>query len=322
MSDTDYFDITELFPVLEAKGWKESKNLMDFWAKGTAKTAITAPGKDKSTIGDNINSGMRKYTISWKWLNQFPNANKKYNALLKNLDSKAVIRELKKTYGFSTPYSYNSIKQSHAQIIPFNSWLVDSMQPDQYFKYIKDHQMQYQEVTPFEDNNYKLDDLVGALNNFNFYAFYKGHTINAIKYRENKALSKHERNTKPTKSDLLKTPSLFGEMPNFMHLNIKRHLENKQVKSVICVSHIGIYAGDIYEFNGPQYLGTWDTVNNKVFVSNWDALWGSSDTDDNKDLSITNETFRIYRDKKKMGGDFFAFSPIKLILKPLVIPIY
>lgn len=84
-----------------------------------------------------------------------------------------------------------------------------------------------------------------------------------------------------------------------------------------------MYAADLYEFNGDQYLATWNLKKNTVEISLWDALFdASSDTDDDEDLSITNKTFEIYRNKKKRGGDFLALTPIKLVESPFVVQVY
>jgi hypothetical protein len=90
---------------------------------------------------------------------------------------------------------------------------------------------------------------------------------------------------------------------------------------VVCVTHVGVYAGDIYEFNGAQYLATWNTVNNTVQLSTWDYLRGTSDTDDPKDIAVTNDTFINYRNKTNRGGDFLALSPVKLVPLSLTLPV-
>jgi hypothetical protein len=82
-----------------------------------------------------------------------------------------------------------------------------------------------------------------------------------------------------------------------------------------------VYAGDIYEFNGKQYLATWNLKDNTVELSKWDYAWGTSDTDDEEDLAITNETYNVYRSKTGMGGDFLALSPIKLKHFPFVLQV-
>lgn len=66
-----HFDITQLFKVMEAKGWTEGRNFMKFWSEGTAKVAVIDPLKKKSTIGANLNQGLRIYTVQWTWLNSF-----------------------------------------------------------------------------------------------------------------------------------------------------------------------------------------------------------------------------------------------------------
>jgi hypothetical protein len=52
-----------------------------------------------------------------------------------------------------------------------------------------------------------------------------------------------------------------------------------------------------------------------------DWLVGTSDTDDEDDLAITNGTYNIYRSKTGMGGDFLALSPIKLKHFPFIVQV-
>lgn len=118
------------------------------------------------------------------------------------------------------------------------------------------------------------------------------------------------------------TKDPLSSVPIDQRTEIERHLANPQVKNIVYVTHVGIYAGDIYEFNGAQYLATWNLDKNEVETSIWDYLWGTSDTDDPKDLAITNETFNNYRNKTQKGGDFLAFSPVKLTPYPMVLPVY
>jgi hypothetical protein len=92
-------------------------------------------------------------------------------------------------------------------------------------------------------------------------------------------------------------------------------------KGVVYVTDIGIYAGDIYEFNGNQYLATWNLKENSVEISKWDYTWGTSDTDDEEDLAIPNETYNIYRQKTGKGGDFLALSPIRLKHFPFILQV-
>lgn len=82
-----------------------------------------------------------------------------------------------------------------------------------------------------------------------------------------------------------------------------------------------MYAGDIYEFNGRQYLATWNLKDDTVEISKWDYAWGTSDTDNEEDLATTNETYNIYRSETGMGGDFLALSPVKLEHFPFVLQV-
>jgi hypothetical protein len=100
------------------------------------------------------------------------------------------------------------------------------------------------------------------------------------------------------------------------------YLMDPLVSNVICVTHVGLYAGDIYEFNGSQYLGTWNLVDNTAEIDKWDFLFGdSSDTEDEDDLVISNATFRRYRKHTGKGGDFLALTPVDLVEFPFVFPV-
>jgi hypothetical protein len=162
----DYFDIKKLFKVMQARGWTEGKNFMKFWADGKARVAAVDKAKGKSTIGANIGRGLRVYTIRWNWLDQYSSAKTQYQRFFnERLKNPAVSRLLKVKYG----------TQSRSDLItPFNDWLTDGLPPSQYQKYIKNHQLQYIHVNPYDMNGGKFNDLVAALNGFNFFAFYKG----------------------------------------------------------------------------------------------------------------------------------------------------
>lgn len=305
-TQSDYFDIRKLFKVMDAKKLVEGKNFMKFWADGVARTAIVDKAKGKSTIGANVNNKLRIYTVKWSWLNQFASAITKYNELrnIRIKNAPATIT-LKRKYG--------TLKKSNHVSVFFNEWLVDNLEPAKYLPKIKQAQLQYIAVNPYDMNGGVFNDLVAALNGYNYYAFYKGQTIDASVYRAKKA---HHKLVKQCFPDLLTgidEPSLK---------KVEAYLDKSSVKSVIYISHVGIYAGDIYEFNDSQYLATWDIVGNTIDISVLDFLVGTSDTDDETDLSITNETYRIYRDKTGMGGDFIALTPVKLIKFPIIIPVY
>jgi hypothetical protein len=308
----DYFDITKLLAVMDANGWTEGKNYMKFWSEGAAKTALIDPNKAKSTIGMNVDKGLRIYNIPWNWIEKFKSPKAKYSELFSRLDSPAVKRLLTNKYGkFSSP----------KLISPINAWLTDGMDPKLYLRHIKDHQLQYIAVAPFDDNGGKFDDLVAALNGFNFFAFYKGMVISASVFRtaQEKAKNNPQKQSFPAPNKKIKDP--LDSIPEMDRKKIVAHLKDPRVVNVVYVTHVGVYAGDIYEFNGKQYLATWNLKDKTVELSRWDAAWGTSDTDDETDLAITNETFQIYRKKANKGGDFLALSPIKLTAYSLIIPV-
>jgi hypothetical protein len=174
-------------------------------------------------------------------------------------------------------------------------------------------------------NGNKFNDLVAALNGFNYFAFYKGYVINGPAYR--KMLKDMDENKKNKSKPKLGKPTGVANkdemdvIPPKQRITIESYLKQPNTKSVVYVSDIGMYAGDIYEFNGKQYLATWNLKENTVELSTWDYLRGSSDTEEEDDLAITNETYNIYRRKTGHGGDFLALSPIRLKYFPLILQV-
>ena len=279
---------------------------MKFWADGTAKIAAVDPVKKKSTIGANVNNNLRIYTVKWDWLNQFASANIKYKELFSlRIKNAAVTNLIKRKYG--------TLQKPNKVSVPFNEWLVDKLEPAKFLPKIKQEQLQYINVNPHDMNGGTFNDLVAAINGYNYFAFYKGQTIHAASYRSKKLANSKAKQCYPDILTGIAEKSLK---------EVETQLNKANVKSVIYISHVGVYAGDIYEFNGSQYLATWDIVSNTVELSKLDYLVGTSDTDDDKDLAITNETYNIYRNKTGKGGDFLALTPIKLTEFPIVIPVF
>jgi hypothetical protein len=319
--DTDYFDIQRLFKVMDAKGWRMGKNFMEFWAKGKAKVAVIGTSKNKSTIGANLNQGLRIYTVSWDWLTKFSSVQVQYqNFFIDKAKNPAVSKLLINKYG----------RKNQTDIItPFNNWLTNGLQPSRYQGYIKNHQLQYIEVNPFDMNGNKLNDLVAALNGFNLFAFYKGYVISGPAYREKLKKTQEKKNKKSIAKPAKPTTKVKIEelevIPNKDRVSIESYLKQPNAKNVVYVTDIGIYAGDIYEFNGHQYLATWNLTKDTVELSKWDAaldyVWSSTDTDDDGNITISNDTYNIFRKKTGKGGDFLALSPIKLKHFPFILKV-
>ena len=113
----EYFDIRKLFKVMDANGWPMGKNFMKFWADGKAKVAVVGAGKSKSTIGANLNQGLRTYTVSWNWLNKFNSSNVQYQRFyIEKVKNPAVCKLLTGKYSRS---------DQNKLITPFNEWLID-----------------------------------------------------------------------------------------------------------------------------------------------------------------------------------------------------
>jgi hypothetical protein len=72
------------------------------------------------------------------------------------------------------------------------------------------------------------------------------------------------------------------------------------------IKEVGIYIRDSYDFEGFQYLGTWDDTANTVSrspIASGDTVW--------------NSTFRDWRTANGMGGDYMIYSDVtKITLSP------
>ena len=300
MADTPkYFDIKLLFPVLDHKGWTEGKNYMQFWAAGKACTALNDPNLKKATITANVsNACMRIYTVDWNWLLGYKLAVDNYQIFIRQkVFNSAVIKLLSDKYG--------KLSQPGAKSVKFNQWLTNNQAPDVYRKYITDHQIQHLKVSPGVDDPEKFDDLIAALNNFAYYAMYKGEVFNGSEFLKLK--------TAPN-------INLPGIAPKDTNDAISK-LMSGEYKAVLYIGDVGVYMGDLYEFNGDQYLATWDIKNKKVFQSKIDYVFDGQDFDDPTDITVTNETYQIYRRQTGTGGDFMALTPMKLLGFKRLIPI-
>jgi hypothetical protein len=74
----------------------------------------------------------------------------------------------------------------------------------------------------------------------------------------------------------------------------------------VSITEVGVYVKDSFDFNGDQDLGYWDDSDNSASMFN--PLSGDG---------VTNQTFRDWRAKNMMGGDFRVFSDLKrTVIKP------
>ena len=68
------------------------------------------------------------------------------------------------------------------------------------------------------------------------------------------------------------------------------------------LTSVGFHIMDSYDFEGSQSLGYWDEATNTASAI---YMWSGT--------SVGNDTFRDWRDKHKMGGDFKVFSDVKTV---------
>ena len=80
------------------------------------------------------------------------------------------------------------------------------------------------------------------------------------------------------------------------------------------VEYLGLYIRDHYDFNGPQYLGSW--TENRVLTKNETFLLGYPSgliavlASRGPFATVWNGDFRAFRDKTGRGGDFVIYSDI------------
>jgi hypothetical protein len=298
-----YFDVSRLLAVHASQNWTEGRSFLQFWLDGNKCIANVDKAIGKSTIGANLNNPcIRTYTLSWDWLLKgrgkgFDTAKSAYNNLLDpfHLFSDAARAQIVKAYG-KTPGV-------------FGEWLSDGLKPEQFKAKIRDHQLQRSDLVDATG----LNDVGASLANFYYYVFYQGETISSDQFNSRS-------------NDLLGSPTVVSQLKRLMFITgdlISGKTEDVAgfykklgtlVQAVIIVKAVGIYVGDVFEFNGDQYLGHWDLTKGTVSAK----FWHHKDPDDvqpdkNGVIEIGNATFRRYRDHTGRGGDFLVFSPIKLV---------
>ncbi len=104
----------------------------------------------------------------------------------------------------------------------------------------------------------------------------------------------------PTNFELTPLDPLLGALGDFSFYAIPIGEAEKVSNDAIRVTAtgVGIYALDIFEFNGFQYLGTWDEPNQaSIFPEN--------------DNLVYNSTYRGYRDQTGLGQDFVVISTVE-----------
>lgn len=88
----------------------------------------------------------------------------------------------------------------------------------------------------------------------------------------------------------------------------------RQPRCYFRASQLGFYIRDHYDFNGPQYLGTWadDRVLTKAETVFTLSLHGQLIVrlKNGPFAAVTNGDFREYRDKIGKGGDFIVYSDV------------
>ncbi len=284
---------------MEVLGWTTGRNFMKFWADGRACVAHNTKNSGKATIGANVdNKCMRIYELDWKWLLSFKLAAES----LRKFQQQRIFNDVAKAL---ISKQYGKLHVNGKLSVPFNEWLRDGLPPKAFRSHIKDHQLQYWEVRPGVSDPGKFDDLIAALNNYAYYSMYQGDVYSGEEFRK------------------LKTPpaiNLPGISPDLVKDALAK-LGSGEYKAVVHVRNVGVYAGDMYEFNGSQYLATWNIVEHKVKSSVLDAAKPWDDWDDPEDVKITNQTYQDYRAKTGNGGDFLALTPIQLTGQKLLVPV-
>jgi hypothetical protein len=305
-----YFDVARLLPVLAFQKWTVGKDVMKFWIDGKECTANLDSKIGKATIGANLtNTCMRTFTVSWDWiLGSTTGGWVEVQKQFTNLKSRSVL--------FSENAKKGIIKTYAGTPGVFGDWLSDGLAPSAFQSKIKDHQLQKSELVDASG----LDDIGAALAKFFFYVFYQGDTFTSANFRSR--LTDIRASSSLMKAISAKGIDLSPTSAKPTDVETKRVDDNlakleSGFKAIIVVKAVGIYLGDIYEFNGAQYLGHWDLTNKKVDIHYISAAWNSDSAEDAPDKNnviwIGNATFRKYRTSTNMGGDFLIFSPVKLL---------
>ena len=89
------------------------------------------------------------------------------------------------------------------------------------------------------------------------------------------------------------------------------------------VEHLGFYIRDHYDFNGPQYLGSWSedrvlTKNETLSTFYPEGLIAVIQSR-GPIATVWNGDFRAYRDKIRKGGDFIVYSDVSWKRHDLII---
>ncbi len=303
----DIFDVSRLLPVFAANGWTVGESFLRFWIAGKACVARLDPKLDKATISANTdNDCIRIYVLSWDWLlgrdrqGGFAEAKSAFRTFVDDrLFNDAACRQIVKTYG--------------GRRGPFGTFLADGLGPEKFRDRIAEDQLQNLPVQVPHDLA-RLNDLVAALADFGYYAMYRGETIAADQF------ASRLKDLRPRLSSLNPSPSSLPESQQDTPLV---ETLRARYQALIVIDAVGVYAGDLYEFNGWQYLGNWDLKNQKVWGNRAYALdsWLFDGVTYGESVNVENATFRRYRDATGRGGDFLALSPIKLIAAKRLIPV-
>jgi hypothetical protein len=307
-SQPDTFDVSRLLPVLHAQKWFVGEDFMRSWINWPACKALGDPKtKDnKATISANLkNKCMKTKVIDWTWLLQkdFTEAKDGLKTFTETkIFNDAAVKEIIKTYG--VPRANLPVPNGK-----FGQFLQDGVGPEVFFPEIEEHQLQHMSVTVDQDPA-TANDLMAALANFGYYAMYRGETIRDRDFQ--KRLNDFKSMVIPLNLVPLGVPAdkFDTELVTQMKLRFQ---------AVILIDAVGVYAGDIYEFGGDQYLGQWDlkklTVSKASMTSGAAFKLGFSNNPgpEDKVIRVENILFQRFRDRNQHGGDFFVFTPIKLI---------
>ncbi len=279
------FNVALLPPVLRNMKFGKGAALMDAWIAGDpAEASVDPKRKNKATVGVNADRlDIDTFDIGWDWLDQYQRAKDAVTKLRQiALSDNAVVQ----------------IKKTHSAPGRFNEWLRNDVQPSVYRQYITTAQIQYVQC----EGGTILDDLNAALHDFGFFTFCRGETIPNSQFAARAA----------TIAPFLPTLKPDGFFTSTAEEKMKWLDEN--LSAIIIVTSFAVYAGDIYEFGGPQYLGDFDLTNKTVTLSSWSYAW-TSDTAQMPNaknvISANNATFRAFRSKTKHGGDLLVLSPLR-----------
>jgi hypothetical protein len=274
----DEFKITLIPRIMRHNKWDKGAELMEHWFK--QKEHKFPEGKDTKFY----NNGKHPYNdtiITLDWVKKFELTKDSYEEIWnkKRYMSKAVQNQLKEKHIKDGTFNKVNKIGSTYNIIKSFSKDVNVLNSTDYVQTISP-------VNKKEQIKYGVyrshDDLMAALANFNFRC--------ALEYSV----------------EFTRIENSYRTIEHYFKAD-EKVLKGKKKIYTYSVTKVALYIRDAYDFNGINAfggLGSWNYKEKDLDAFNWVSI-----VDDY--VSVTNKTFRDWRDKNNCGGDFLVFSDIE-----------